>query len=163
VVGGSPAVFTGLLTKRDRSGVIRCDQCGGVKFVYFVHVYIVSLSLGPEPVTTCTCDQPTGASFVACGECHEANCTAACPLRSSGARWRDLQQRVGFYPASDYPSANFARPTNANPREILAGSSTGGELGAYGFAKPSQRLRMFREGLDESLPFGAGYRVDFRS
>lgn len=136
------------------AGVVRCAVCAKAKAVFLKNAYVAALSLPARFEAACTCASATDDVVKLPAEGGvEAQLSAA--VSGLGP--------VQFYPNDAYPSPDFARPSLANAPEILMGSSTGGEIGAYGLSGATQRRAMFFKTLEDNLPMGVGYRVHYRS
>ncbi len=136
------------------AGVVRCAACGKVKAAFLKTAYVAALSLPARFEAVCACAGPTSDILE--------------PPTRVGLEGQ-LTEAVGglgsvqFYPNHAYPFADFARPSLANPPEILTGSTVGGEVGAYGLSGATQRRALFLKTLQDNLPMGVGYRVHYRS
>jgi Phage tail protein (Tail_P2_I) len=67
------------------------------------------------------------------------------------------QEMVPSFVGGTYPDAGYARLADGNAPEILAGSSSGSEMGAFGRARAAQRLVQATRVVADSLPLGCSF------
>ena len=144
------------------ASVTRCASCGEVRRVALRSVLLRRLTIAPDQ-TFCRCDDPRDGEASSCATCSDPACAETCPLRAPGQSWEIVRQPPQFMQPGAYPLPDFARLSQDNAPEILAGAGNHDVLGAYNRFAPTARSAQFEAALRSGLLMGTGLDRRFES
>jgi hypothetical protein len=145
------------------TAITRCSTCGKLREIRMRGCVIQKLTLDLGLDQFCDCAKPTDGPPIDCSTCGGDACGGRCPLKAPGQSWQPVILPPAFVQPNRYPSADFARLSDATPSAILRGASNRDQIGAYNVSVPTQREDQLQEALRSGLLFGCGLEVVYES